>query len=99
VLKIIHANNSTVVFDSGDRWNISSTGSTFTLIDPSRNLTLNSNGLGAINFTPKLVGINKNEALTIFRQDPGIAGAIVKVFPPWKKYFPNELSKIDIILK
>jgi hypothetical protein len=47
----------------------------------------------------KLVGINKNEALTIFRQDPGIAGAIVKVFPPWKKYFPNELSKIDIILK
>ena len=60
VLKIIHANNATVVFDSGDRWNISSPGSTFTLTDPSMNLTLNSNGLGAINFTPKLVGINND---------------------------------------
>lgn len=47
----------------------------------------------------KLIGINKDKVLSIFRQDPGIAGAIVKVFPPWKKYIPNDLLKIDIILK
>ena len=47
----------------------------------------------------KLVGIPKTEVLNVFRKDPGIAGAIVKIFPPWNKYIPNEPSKINIILK
>lgn len=47
----------------------------------------------------KLLGIHKNEVLSIFRQDPGIAGAIVKIFPPWKAYIPLDITKINIILK
>lgn len=46
----------------------------------------------------KLLGINKNEILSIFKQDPGIASALVKIFPPWRKYTPDDLSKINIIV-
>lgn len=45
----------------------------------------------------KLVGINKNDVMTVFRQDPGISSAIVKLSPPWIKYLPNNPSKIKII--
>jgi hypothetical protein len=47
----------------------------------------------------KLKGIKKDEALPIFRQENGIASALVKFFPPWKRYFPEELSRINIILE
>jgi gliding motility-associated-like protein len=60
ILKIKHANNTAVTFDNGDRWNISSSGTIFTLKDPSSNLTLNSNAVGAINFTPKSVTVNND---------------------------------------
>lgn len=46
----------------------------------------------------KLIGINKNEVLPIFRQDPGIVSAMVKIFPPWQKYIPENLAKINIIV-
>lgn len=46
----------------------------------------------------KLLGVNKNNVLSIFRQDPGISSALVKIFPPWQKYIPNDLSKINIIV-
>lgn len=46
----------------------------------------------------KLFGVNKNDVLSIFRQDPGIASALVKIFPPWQKYIPSDLSKINIIV-
>lgn len=46
----------------------------------------------------KLLGVNKNDVLSIFRQDPGISSALVKIFPPWQKYIPNDLSKINIIV-
>jgi len=46
----------------------------------------------------KLLGVNKNDVLSIFRQDPGIASALVKIFPPWFKYIPNDLSKINILV-
>ena len=55
-LTIKHANNAAVNFDNGDRWNISSTGATFKLIDPYIDLTVNSNPLGSINFTPLAPG-------------------------------------------
>ncbi len=44
----------------------------------------------------KLLGIHKDEVLSVFRQDPGISSAIVKVFPPWKKYIPEDILKINI---
>ena len=44
----------------------------------------------------KLIGINKNEVLPIFRLDPGISSAIVKIFPPWQKYTPEDINKINI---
>lgn len=44
----------------------------------------------------KLIGVHKDEVLSIFRQDPGIASALVKIFPPWQKYIPNDLLKINI---
>lgn len=47
----------------------------------------------------KLIGISKNNILPIFGQDPGIASALVKIFPPWQKYIPNNPSRINIITK
>lgn len=47
----------------------------------------------------RLAGTQKNDAMTIFRQDPGIASALIKVFPPWYKYIPSDTSKINIIVK
>ncbi|HLP86625.1 MAG TPA: hypothetical protein VK153_01990 [Candidatus Paceibacterota bacterium] len=44
----------------------------------------------------KLLGIPKNDVLSVFRQDPGISSAIVKVFPPWQKNIPEDISKIII---
>ena len=44
----------------------------------------------------KLTGINKNDVLTVFRQDPGVASALVKIFPPWQKYIPDDPSKINL---
>ncbi|MDD4637950.1 MAG: hypothetical protein PHV66_10150 [Bacteroidales bacterium] len=44
----------------------------------------------------KLSGTPKNEVLPIFRQDRGIDKALVKIFPPWNKYIPNNPSKINI---
>lgn len=45
----------------------------------------------------KLTGIHKKDVLSIFRQDPGISSAIVKIIPPWFKYMPNNPSKIEIV--
>ncbi len=47
----------------------------------------------------KLVGVHKDNVLAVFRQDPGISSALVKIFPPWQKYIPSDISKINIILK
>jgi hypothetical protein len=47
----------------------------------------------------KLMGIHKNNAPTIFKEDPGITSAIVDIFPPWKKYITNDISKINISIK
>lgn len=47
----------------------------------------------------KLLGAHKNEVLSILRQDKGISSASVKIFPPWNKYIPSEISKINITLK
>lgn len=43
-----------------------------------------------------LVGIYEDNVLSIFRQDPGISSAIVKIFPPWQSYIPNDTKKINI---
>ncbi|MCX6754858.1 MAG: hypothetical protein NTU81_03465 [Candidatus Nomurabacteria bacterium] len=47
----------------------------------------------------KLIGINKGNAPSIFRQDPGVSSALINIFPIWQKSIPNDLSKINIILK
>lgn len=47
----------------------------------------------------KLLGVPNNEVLSILRQDKGISSASVKIFPPWNKYIPSELSKINITFK
>jgi len=43
--------------------------------------------------------VHKDNVLAIFRQDPGISSALVKLVPPWQKYIPSDISKINIILK
>jgi hypothetical protein len=45
----------------------------------------------------KLIGIHKNDIVSVFQQDPGIESGLVKFFPPWQKYIPSDLSKIKII--
>lgn len=46
----------------------------------------------------RLIGVHKNDVLPIFRLDPGIASALVKIFPPWQKYIPNDISKINVVV-
>ncbi|WP_395806169.1 hypothetical protein, partial [Daejeonella sp.] len=65
IIKIKHADNNTVGFDSGDRWKISSTGASFNLSDPKSNLTLNSNFNGTIVFTPKNAANTDSETWSI----------------------------------
>lgn len=50
------------------------------------------------NLKNKLVGVKKDNVLQIFRQDPGISSAIVKIFPPWQKYIPENVMKINIMV-
>lgn len=47
----------------------------------------------------KLLGVKNDNVLSIFRKDPGIASALVKIFPPWQKYIPDDISKVNIIMK
>lgn len=47
----------------------------------------------------KLKGVKKDQALSIFRAESGIASALVKFFPPWQRYFPEDLSRINIVLE
>lgn len=47
----------------------------------------------------KLKGIHKDNVLPIFKEDKTIASAIVKISPPWKKYIPEDLRKINILIK
>lgn len=47
----------------------------------------------------KLIDVHKDEVLPVFREDRGITKAIVKIFPPWKKFTPNNPLKINIIIK
>jgi hypothetical protein len=47
----------------------------------------------------KLQGVKKVDVLQIFRQDKGISSALVKIFPPWQKNIPNDISKINILVK
>lgn len=43
-----------------------------------------------------LSGAHKDNVLPIFRENKGITKAMVKIFPPWDKYLPNNPSKINI---
>lgn len=44
----------------------------------------------------KLMGVYEDNVLPVFRQDPGISSALVKIFPPWQKYIPSDPVKINI---
>ncbi len=46
----------------------------------------------------KLVGTEKSSVLPIFRQDPGISSALIKIFPPWQRHTPEDINKINIIV-
>ncbi len=46
-----------------------------------------------------LAGKNKNEAPNIFKQDPGVSSAWVKIIPFWSKNLPSDTQKINIILQ
>lgn len=47
----------------------------------------------------KLLGVHKDKVLPIFRENVGITKALVRIFPPWNKYLPNNPSKININIK
>jgi hypothetical protein len=47
----------------------------------------------------KLVGVEKGSVGSIFKEDPGIASAVVKISPFWKKNISKDLSRINIIIK
>lgn len=46
-----------------------------------------------------LIGKNKSEVPSIFKQDPGISSATIRIFPFWSSKIPNELKNINIIFK
>ncbi len=47
----------------------------------------------------QVVGILKTNLPSVFKLDPGIIQANVKIFPPWQSYLPKNSSKIDILSK
>jgi hypothetical protein len=47
----------------------------------------------------KLVGVSKDKVSDIFKQDPGIDNASLKIFPFWKSSVSFDTSKISINLK
>ena len=46
-----------------------------------------------------LVDKNKNDIANIFKQDPGITSASVKIIPFWSEKLPQDQKNINIILK
>jgi hypothetical protein len=46
-----------------------------------------------------LLGKKKTEVVSIFKQDPGIVSASVKIFPPWLNFLPSEVKNINILIK
>jgi hypothetical protein len=46
-----------------------------------------------------LLGKDKSEVPSIFKQDPGISSATIRIFPFWFSKFPNELKNINILFK
>jgi hypothetical protein len=52
-----------------------------------------------ISLKNSLVAKNKNTLTNIFKQDPGILTASVKIFPFWSKTMPDNNKNINIILK
>lgn len=47
----------------------------------------------------QLIGVSKKSLPVLFKADPGIAEASARLFPPWQKYLPEDLSKINIKVK
>ena len=47
----------------------------------------------------KLVGVSKDSVQSIFKQDPGIKNAVIKLFPPWSNNLPKEVHRIKIEIK
>lgn len=43
-----------------------------------------------------LLGVNKKEVVSILKNDPGIRNATAKIFPPWSKDLPYNISRIKI---
>jgi hypothetical protein len=43
-----------------------------------------------------LMGVSKDSIQSIFKQDPGIDSASIKIFPPWQSYLPDDTSRIKI---
>ncbi len=77
-----------------------------TVTKETTSVSLRANGKVDLVWTPnvemlksKLLGKQKNEVLPILSQDKGLAAASVKIFPPWNKYLPLDLSKINITFK
>jgi len=59
-----------------------------------------------MNWKPKIgelkdqvVGKSKEEVLSIFKNDPGISKASVRIIPFWSKKLPDKLQNINIVLK
>lgn len=45
-----------------------------------------------------LANLHKDSVSQAFEKDTGIDSASVEIFPPWKKYIPNNRSKINIVI-
>lgn len=44
-------------------------------------------------------GVRKENLVSIFKNDPGIASASARIFPPWQAYVPDDLTKIHVEVK
>lgn len=46
-----------------------------------------------------IIGKSKEDVLSIFKDDPGISKASVKIIPFWSKKLPDKVENINVILK
>ena len=85
---------------------------TFAFDDPNQEITkdlsnfnFNLSGNVDLSWAPdmsflksKLLGIDKESVSSIFKLDPGVVNATVKIFPFWQNNIPNDPTKVNLLI-
>jgi hypothetical protein len=108
VIKSLLPNTQTVELGEIDMPSLQSIA--FNFVDPNQTITKDMTNFqftltgdleaiwhpDVISMKQKFIGVGKDMVQSIFKSDPGIASAGVKLFPPWQSHLPVNPEKIHI---